>query len=296
MFFGFDSGGSKTKLTVVDGDGNVVFEGVGGAGNLNANSEQAVFGVLQELTERSGVRPDAVRGVVIGAAGASSKKVNGVLGDMLARLYPSAMIDVVSDAVAAAYGGLGDREGVVVISGTGSIALAKNKEGVLTRVGGRGYLIGDEGSGYYIGRRVLSSVLRAYDGMGETTLLTELVCKFLCIDSPEGIIPAVYEQKLSPARCAPLCAEAYALGDGVAKAIIRDAAKELYLIYRSAREKSGVTDKLFVLMGGVGENVTCLRDELGAILVSDGVQISKPLADAAYGCAQAARKAVLRGN
>jgi N-acetylglucosamine kinase-like BadF-type ATPase len=139
-------------------------------------------------------------------------------------------VRVVHDAHIALAAGTEAREGIVLIAGTGSVAYGRDASGGEDRVGGWGYLLGDEGSGYEIGRRALTAVLRQFDGRGPQTALTELVLNAYRLPEPTALIPLVYGEQASReqvARAARLVFEAAAMGDAVAQSLLEHAAGEL---------------------------------------------------------------------
>src|SRR5262249_20279577 len=78
--------------------------------------------------------------------------------------------------------------GVALVAGTGSIALGRDKHGTSARAGGWGHILGDEGSGYEIGRQALQAAMRAADGRGEATLLLERIMRHWSLERPDDII------------------------------------------------------------------------------------------------------------
>ena len=95
------------------------------------------------------------------------------------RIGFKAQVIVVNDALVALVAGAGDAEGVVVVAGTGSIAYGRDASGRAARAGGWGYLLGDEGGGFWIGRAALMAVVRQFDGRGPVTLLTPMILEHL---------------------------------------------------------------------------------------------------------------------
>ena len=111
----------------------------------------------------------------VGCAGMSNPELRRTLERMIrADGYEGAYM-LAGDQAAALYAAHGAGPGAVLISGTGSICFGRNTRGITARAGGRGYKIDDEGSGYAIGRDILSAVVRAQDGRSRPTVLTELV-------------------------------------------------------------------------------------------------------------------------
>jgi N-acetylglucosamine kinase-like BadF-type ATPase len=120
--------------------------------------------------------------------------------------------------------------GVAVIAGTGSIAVGRNARGTLARAGGWGHIIGDEGSGYTIGRACLQAAARAADGRGPQTLLLDLLMRQWELKHPSDMIDTVYTTE-DKARIAQLAMSVFAAArakDTVARRIIAQAADELH--------------------------------------------------------------------
>jgi len=137
---------------------------------------------------------------------------------------------VIDDAAAAYYGAFGEQSGVILIAGTGSICLGKTPQGTFHRCGGWGHLIGDEGSGFDIGRHVLNAALKAYDGRAPQTMLASLLCSKLGLDTPQRIVDYAYQGgKTAIASLALLCEEAASAGDPAALEILGTAASSLIL-------------------------------------------------------------------
>jgi N-acetylglucosamine kinase-like BadF-type ATPase len=126
--------------------------------------------------------------------------------------------------------GAGPGPGVVVISGTGSIAFGVSHRGLAARAGGWGPTLGDEGSGYWIGRRALEAVVRAADGRGPSTTLTEKVLEYFSLSRPDLLVSEIYHQphgRRTIASLGPDVDRARLEGDLVAGEIMSDAADEL---------------------------------------------------------------------
>jgi N-acetylglucosamine kinase-like BadF-type ATPase len=138
-------------------------------------------------------------------------------------------IELVSDGDIALYGATDGRPGVVVISGTGSIAVGMNRQGKRAYAGGWGPVAGDEGSGSWIARRALQSVARATDGRGPKTALTEAACEFFQVTTPDDLSTAIYAPTITNDRIAGFSKLVIqvAQDDDVAREILKDAGKEL---------------------------------------------------------------------
>ncbi len=127
------------------------------------------------------------------------------------------------------FGAFADEVGIVLIAGTGSIALGQDRQGHTARAGGWGYLIGDEGSGYDLGRRAIRAAAKAADGRGlQTSLLPALLAHWE-LEHPMQIIDEVYRErdKGTIAGCAGLVFDAADAWDPVASRLVQSGAAEL---------------------------------------------------------------------
>lgn len=229
-----DGGGTRTGAVLFDHTGRVKWKAEGGHSNPNACADSMLRHVFGELLEPAAAyleKPEADAGLRIfaGISGcshpASSKRLCSILGS----LFPNTSdITVTHDGINALFRGTHGRPGIVAISGTGSLIMAKDQNGDEHRVGGWGYLMGDEGSGYDIGRRAVKAVLNEYDGMGPRTGLTAGILSLFQADSPPDMIPVIYEKGRSlVASFAPLVEKAAVRGDGIALEIINASAASL---------------------------------------------------------------------
>jgi N-acetylglucosamine kinase-like BadF-type ATPase len=178
---------------------------------------------------------------------------------------------VENDAVIALIGALGGKPGVVIISGTGSIALGKNEKGEIARAGGWGYILGDEGSGFYIGKNALIYALKEYDGRGEKTILTKMIKDNLRISNIEEVVPMSYSGKFTRtdvSNLAKLVFEASRKGDKIANVILNKAGKELgWLAYAVIKKLKFESKNIDIgLVGGVFKDKEYLLDAIRSVV------------------------------
>jgi N-acetylglucosamine kinase-like BadF-type ATPase len=186
---------------------------------------------------------------------------------LLRRIGYKARTLVVNDAMVALEAGAPGAPGVVIISGTGSIAYGRNSANQAARVGGWGHALGDEGSGYWIGRAALRAVLREADRRGPRTALTPLLLRHFGVPEAQSLIHEVYQGSLRPAAIGALaqCVQAaFGEEDPAAVGILRAAADELEAAGVSVSRRLGMVDEpfVFLLAGGIFRAVPWLRDEL----------------------------------
>jgi len=228
---GIDGGGSGTRCVIADLSGNLLARGRGGPANpLTAGADSAAESIqdaVREASELCGVCAFEVS--VMGIAG--TERPSGI-EDLKTRLtdFEYGRLRIVSDAVVALAGATGCRPGVVVISGTGSIAFGLNEEGETARAGGWGWRLGDEGSGYDLGHKALIAGLRDFDGRGPPTSLTEKVMTALGLGDLSELVDRVYNGDMGSREVAALVhlvREAAGEGDEVAVGIMEEAGEEL---------------------------------------------------------------------
>jgi N-acetylglucosamine kinase-like BadF-type ATPase len=205
------------------------------------------------------------------------------IGDLLPR------ISVISDVELVQLAALQSGSGIVLIAGTGSIALSVDRLGVQRRCGGWGPRIDDAGSGFWIGREALRSVAQMLDGRGPSTLLIRPVAAFLVADPDDVISLQNKLRATSIDRCARLAQAVLSYadeGDAVAIDIRRRAADHLAALVLAVRATVPTVEPNLVLYGSLWQNAS-LRNLVGA-LVSQAYPdtSSSMLADV---CASAAR-------
>ncbi|MGZ8866920.1 MAG: N-acetylglucosamine kinase [Thermoanaerobaculia bacterium] len=233
-YIGVDGGGSKTAALVIDENQQPLGRGLAGASNhlrvgietATRNIERAVNIALVE----AGIAIRNIDYAYCGIAGADHPAHHQRVVDALRIFFPGGNFIVDTDARIALTGAVGFGSGIVVISGTGSVAFGRNEKGEEARSGGWGPTIGDEGSGYAIARDGLSAIVRAHDGRGRKTKMTEMLCYDYDMCSPEDLPRFVYATTTHAddiARYGKLVIQAALQGDEVANEIMERAGREL---------------------------------------------------------------------
>ena len=265
---GIDAGGTKTVCQLADADGTVIAEARSTGANLQAVGELQVEKVLHEVMEEAiGDRDVMPAAICLGIAGVDRPDDAAVVRAIMKRIGYKARVLVVNDALVALEAGAPGQPALVIISGTGSISYGRNADGVAARSGGWGYVLGDEGSGYWIGRAALRAVLREADQRGPATALTPLLLAHFEVDRPQELIHEVYHSNLKPSAIGALSQsvhQAFTNGDEVAIGILRGAANELEASAMSVARRLGMVGKPFpfILAGGIFKAVPWLNDEL----------------------------------
>ncbi|HTI39201.1 MAG TPA: BadF/BadG/BcrA/BcrD ATPase family protein [Vicinamibacterales bacterium] len=268
VVLGIDAGGTKTVCQLATGEGEILSESRRGGANLQAVGELEVEKVLHEVMAAAiGDRDVTPAAVCLGIAGVDRPEDARVVGAIMKRITYKARVLVVNDALVALEAGAPARPGVVVIAGTGSISYGRNVKNQAARAGGWGFVLGDEGSGYWIGRAAIRAVLRQADHRGQPTILTRLLLEHFGIPRTQDLIHEVYSDTLRPATIAALaqCVQtAFTSGDAVAIGILRGCADELESLALSVARRLDMvgTPFPFVLAGGIYKSVPWLHEEL----------------------------------
>jgi N-acetylglucosamine kinase-like BadF-type ATPase len=236
---GLDAGGTKTVALLADETGKVVGEARAGGANLLTHGELQVEKVLHDVMDRAaGDRP--VSAVCVGMAGVDRTQDETLLRGILRRLGHRAAVRVVNDAVIALVAGASARVGLVILSGTGSIAYGADAQGGTARSGGLGFILADEGSAQWLGREALRAAVRAADGRGPETALLALVLEALKAEGLSDLTATVYERFTAPSALASVAwtvQAAVGMEDPVAREILDRGASELALAARAVHRQ-----------------------------------------------------------
>jgi len=176
-----------------------------------------------------------------------------------------------------------------VISGTGSICFGKNADGETARSGGYGHLIDDGGSGYALGRDVLSSAIRVLDGRTKDTGLLQAVCERLG-GGPERIVPFVYApetDKAAVAKFSAIALDRADRGDPEAVRILEQGAWELAWLVAAVQKQLDMPGCRIALLGGLLEADNPYRRIVAEELAALGT-VMTPAHNALWGAAQMA--------
>lgn len=290
---GIDGGGTSLRVVVVDTNMQVLHQVQGETANPSIIGEaESAARIQQGVTmalHQAGVTQADVRAVGIGIAGASAVYAEDWLRATVRVILPGVFVAPSSDNEIALVGAHAARRGVLLLSGTGSVAFGINEAGESRQIGGWGYLMGDEGSGYWIGMEALRAIVRAQDQRSPDTALTTLVLEHLGLSHPVELIRWLYRGKDSPADAAsrgvPRNREVAALsglvmaaaesGDKVANRIIDTAAIELADHCRAVIRVLAIQDAHVGFAGGLLTNNTLLRQRVIDTFGSD-VKIITP--------------------
>jgi N-acetylglucosamine kinase-like BadF-type ATPase len=288
---GVDGGGTKTSVTIASLNGTVVDTFQSGAININGESLKNVHenfrDIFTNIKQKCG-GVEVCAAICIGTAGISNPAVKQFLTEAAAANGYTGRFIITGDHQTAFYGALGKPCGAILIAGTGSVCYGKNADGEEHRTGGFGHLIDDEGSGYAIGRDILSAIVQEYDGRGKSTALTDMVYRQLDCSSVQELIGFVYNKatnKRDIAALSPSLTAACEAGDEVAWGIAKRCARELKKLTLPVIEKLGLQRESLAVAGSILLKDAYIKDEFCKIMQSEfqGLTIHSPKHDAAYG-------------
>ncbi len=290
---GMDGGGTKTKICVMDLERQEVDVLFGGGMNINGLGREGVLrnmaAIFDDLKSR-GADWSQLKGLCIGAAGVS----NPTLRETLLTSVKEAGIEIepviFGDHQAALYGAHGKGQGMILIAGTGSICYGMDGKGGEARTGGWGYLIDDEGSGYALGRDVLSAIVQAEDKRIPPTCMRKAVFEQLGIDNINDLIKFVYAPttgKKEIAALAPNMMLGLAAGEKVAFESMDKAAEKLTEMVVPVVKKLQMEEGELAFCGSVITKNEVLIEKLKNKLGEKFPQLKciQPEQDAAYGAA-----------
>jgi N-acetylglucosamine kinase-like BadF-type ATPase len=261
---GADVGGTKTTVAVAATDsGQALARATGPGAALRPGRALASSATIAELVRRAlGDAGQLTADVlVVGAAGAGREPERDELHAALRSEGLAKTVVVTTDVEIALLAAFGEGPGIVVSAGTGSIAVARDRAGTLHRLGGYGWQMGDEGSGYAIGRAALGAASRARDGRSPATALESRMLEAArCSDFDALIRWAAAATPGEVASLAPHVLDVAAAGDLVAQGIADYAAREISLLALLIAERmpdDGPTP--VALTGGLLETIPTLR-------------------------------------
>ena len=269
---GIDAGGTKTVCLLVDASRTVAVEARGPGANLQVAGEAGVEAVLRDVTTRAtGDRAVTPAAICVGIAGVDRDDEARAVRAIVRRIFPRSRILVVN-ALVALVAGAQDAPGIVIIAGTGSIVYGRNAAGEAARAGGWGHMVGDEGSGYWIGREAVTAVMRAADGRGPATRLVDEILAHFGVADVSRLPRIVYARdvpRVNVAALGPIVHRVAREGDAVAVRILERAAEELVIAAQSVTSRLEMRGDAFTfyLAGGAFEVVPSLVDELSRRLI-----------------------------
>ena len=267
---GIDGGGSKTRVILADMEGNHLADVVGGGSAMapgrGDHSAEVIASLVRMAMNEAGINEGRPRILVAGVAGVGRLMESRALTGALEDLEIADEVVVQGDGEIALTDAFGSGAGIILISGTGSIAYGRSPARVLARCGGWGPAFGDEGSGAWIGRKALAIVASAADGREPETALTGAILTAAQVNEPQELIPwGIAATPRELAALAPVVFNAASAGDARANALLGLAVEELVLHIRALALKLFGDDRAAIpvaFSGGLLHKGSFIRKKL----------------------------------
>ncbi len=300
---GIDGGGTKSVINIADLNGKIISRGLGGPTNIKSASLDEVHTVLKELMEnavsKSGLLIDDCASVCIGTAGVHELKGESDVAALIKSIGIKGNVIVTNDAEIVLAAESKDVEGVVLIAGTGSIAYGIDRYRKRYRSGGWGHILGDEGSGYYIGLEGIKAALKCYDGREPYTELLPMLEQEMGVLNVEGMVDRIYKKDLKKSEIAyysKTVNKAFENGDKKAEEILQNSSSELFMLvdavikamkYENVSTTVVVNGSVIVKNNFIFNSFTNLAKDKYPL-----INIKKLSKEAAYGASRIALKAL----
>ncbi|MFZ1025541.1 MAG: BadF/BadG/BcrA/BcrD ATPase family protein [Limnoraphis robusta] len=306
---GIDGGGTKTVCLLMDETGNVLSRGKSGSSNyqtigIDATKiaiQTAINKAIYSFLDDKNYNKILIQGLGIGLAGVGRQEDFNVINNLVEQVkinlkssinweLTANSTRIKSDSIIALVGGLGHSVGIVVIAGTGSQIFGQNSQGKTKRVGGWGYLLGDEGSGYFIAISGLKAALKSHDGRLGSTQLISAFKHHLNLTNIESLIEVVYRRGWTVQQIASLAKivdQVARDGDEIANHIINTAIEELVFATKIAIHSLFEPDETveIVTIGGVFQGMNHFHSKYIESLncVAPTAKVILPRYEPAYG-------------
>ncbi|MGJ5818398.1 N-acetylglucosamine kinase [Paludibaculum fermentans] len=289
-FLGVDGGQSSTTALIGDETGRVLGMGRGGpcnhvsAAEARAKFMGAIGGCVGQAREAAGLPADThFRAACLGFSGGPADK-----DALIAEMFSIGSRVVTNDAVIALAGAHAGRPGIITIGGTGSISYGRNGTGKFARVGGWGYIYGDEGGGFDITRQGLRAALRMEEGWGPETVLRALLLEATGASNANELMHKFYTPEFPRPKIAAMSqivVRAASQGDEVATDILGEAAQQLAGITRAARLQLFTREEVVPVapIGGVFKSDTLMTAFRSRVELTNDMQVVTPAFEPAAG-------------
>ncbi|HWR18535.1 MAG TPA: BadF/BadG/BcrA/BcrD ATPase family protein [Clostridia bacterium] len=288
LYLGIDGGGTKTGFVLCDHTGRVLAESLKPTSHYLQCGLDGVTRVLAEglsdILKKTGIKPEDIAYAFVACGGYGDIKDDE---EPIRAAVKTALLDIPhtvgNDCENALAGAMAGAPGINIIAGTGSMGFGRNAAGESKRCGGWHHAIGsDEGSGYWIGIRLVQDFTRQSDGRLKKTPLYNAVKEALSLSADGDIIARIVNDwKLDRGRIAalsPIVSTLYDQDDTCAKRILHDAAQELAGIARAIRDNLFMSESIPVsYTGGVFKMGERILAPFRAALEKDCMHLYAPL-------------------
>lgn len=259
LLLGIDGGGSNTRALLASLDGTVLGRGYAPSSNLQSVGFPAATAAIRQAIaaafDAAGIAADTpIAAACLGLAGVGRPADHTRIAAWIEHEAIARRSAIVTDAEPVLAAGTPEGWGVALISGTGSVCVGRDRQGRAVQVGGWGYLLGDEGSGYDLAIRALRLATQTADGRAEAHALLDAVLRHWNLAAPADLVGHVYRTAIMRPAIADLTRPVVALaaqGDRDALDLLEGAAVELARAARAAARRLGLHEPPVALAGGL---------------------------------------------
>ncbi|HEY1470648.1 MAG TPA: BadF/BadG/BcrA/BcrD ATPase family protein [Candidatus Acidoferrum sp.] len=256
LALGFDGGGTKTHCVLIDTQGRILAESRSGPSNpMRVGFGGAMASMCDGARlalQTAGVSIDHLAAICAGNAGTGQPQASERMKTLLSQEFPRALVRICTDQELTLEAA-GDGPVVVLLAGTGSFAVGRDRAGELVRIGGHGPLLSDEGSAYDVGRRAVMAGMRAFEKIQQDSPLGDRILGELGFASweelqaraaaaPDDVFPRVF----------PIVAAAAESGDITSRQLLQLAAADLGSLVHDLVERLQFRDQQFLLVKSGG--------------------------------------------
>jgi N-acetylglucosamine kinase-like BadF-type ATPase len=287
-YIGVDGGGTKTTFTMIDNKGVKVAQYTTKTSHYEQIGFNGVESVLREglnkLIEISGIEKIDIKSAFLGLPGYGEVKSVAVkIDNIVNNVFKDIKSKVGNDVEVGLAGSLAGKEGINIVSGTGSIALGRDSKGNTTRCGGWGDYIGDEGSAHWIGKKTIEVFSKESDKRLERGLIYKNIKSKLNINDDFDIIDYVLnnikKDRTKIAQFSKICFESAKLNDKNALDIFNEAGYELSLLVKMIINELDFNGEeiLISYSGGVFKSEELILSPLKKYLNNYNIKFIKPI-------------------
>ncbi len=272
LFMGIDGGGSKLRITITNADLRSLASIESAAANPSVIGHDKARALIRHeiagALRQARLQPQDIAAAAIGIAGASNLHSEDWLLETVKPALPDALIVPSSDLEIALVGSLGQRQGILLLAGTGSAIYGVAPCGQRLQIGGWGYLLGDEGSGYWIGSQLLRHIIARHDqgASSKDDALTRACMDVLGLTEPRELIAWLYRSKEPPATriasLAELVLNAVTDGSHMATICVESAAEQLARQVNLMRSRLNYENAPIAFAGGLLDNDNALSQRV----------------------------------
>ena len=282
VYLGVDGGGTKTRVVAGDENKNIILKETGETINFYSvgmkKARENFKSIIDRVSKKLGVCE--FESVFIGSSALECEADEKTIRDFTHGILKAKKIGMNSDLFVALKSAKCDGAKIVVISGTGSMATGEDEKGNISKRGGWGHILGDEGSAYSISLSLLKKAVKEYDNSRSETLISE-ICEKSGVDDFSQLTDFIYSENTTKEKIASLSVlvdQKAQKGDLLCSEILKSECEALFETVKPLVCLLGENTPVF-LYGGVFQNSAFFRNEFISLVNNDFPDIDVSLLD-----------------